>query len=367
MNNDQPTHAQFVYVICQNGAESVCKSELLDRYPQLRFAFSRPGLLTFKVVDKSTWPERLELVSTFARTYGYSMETINESSGAILLNRVVEQFRQMPGCRHIHVFQRDDFLPGDKNFEPGHSELAQQVSFELSNRLSSQPSELQDDHLILNGETNPGDRVLDIAIVEPDRWLIGWHVATTIPQRWPGGVPCIERRDDIISRAYYKMYEALLWAQLPLRQDDICVEIGSAPGGACQALIELGAQVIGIDPADMHPSLVDHPGLTHIKKRSKDVRKSELSDATWLMADMNVAPNYTLDAAEEIVTNQKVNILGMLLTLKIGDWKLAQTIPDLIQRVKRWGFRFVKTRQLAFNRREICLMALKNKATRRMG
>ena len=40
---------------------------------------------------------------------------------------------------------------------------------------------------------------------------------------------------------------------------------------------------------------------------------------------MNVAPRYTLDAVEAIVTHPEVNIRGLLLTLKLPDWDLART------------------------------------------
>lgn len=340
----------------------------MQRYAELRFAFSRPGFLTFKLTEPANWTDRFELTSTFARTYGLSLTNLHETDGDRMLQSVLAQLRGLNDCRHIHIFQRDLFLPGDKNFEPGQSELANVIGERLVERLGKTNDGKTGDkaHIHVNEIAEPNAHVLDIVIVEPDRWLIGHHRAATIVQRWPGGVPDLEMRDDIISRAYYKMLEALLWSQLPLNENDQCVEIGSAPGGACQALIELGAKVVAIDPADMHPSIAQHEQLVHLKKRSKDVRKSELSNAKWLFADMNVAPNYTLDAAEEIVTNQKTGIQGMLLTLKIGDWKMADTIGEMINRVKGWGYRYVKTRQLAFNRREICLMALKNKAVRRM-
>ena len=81
-----------------------------------------------------------------------------------------------------------------------------------------------------------------------------------------------------------------------------------------------------------------------------------------LFADLNVAPSYTLDTVEDIVTNQNVNkLVGMAITLKMSDFKLAEEIPAWIERVKSWGFQYVRTRQLAFNRKEICLVAARDK------
>ncbi len=45
---------------------------------------------------------------------------------------------------------------------------------------------------------------------------------------------------------------------------------------------------------------------------------------------MNVAPNFTLDAIEAIVIHPEVNIRGMLLTLKLPEWRLASAIPAFL-------------------------------------
>ncbi|MFN9753315.1 MAG: hypothetical protein ACK57U_18230, partial [Planctomycetota bacterium] len=103
------------------------------------------------------------------------------------------------------------------------------------------------------------------------------------------------------------------------------------------------------------------PNLTHLKKRGKHVRKAELAEARWLLVDVNVAPNYTLDTAEEIVTSAKTNIRGLILTMKLTDWSLAEHIEGYRQRVRNWGFKVIRTRQLAFNRHEFCLLALRNR------
>ena len=73
---------------------------------------------------------------------------------------------------------------------------------------------------------------------------------------------------------------------------------------------------------------------------------------------MNVAPNYTLDAVEAIVTHPQVNIRGMLLTLKLPQWSLAERVEDYLDRVRNWGYNLVRRRQLQHNRREICVAAL---------
>jgi 23S rRNA (cytidine2498-2'-O)-methyltransferase len=206
---------------------------------------------------------------------------------------------------------------------------------------------------------------LDCIIVEPDQWWAGVHRAASTPSRWPGGVAPVEAPPGRISRAYLKMAEALAWSRLPVAAGDRCVEIGSAPGGACQALLDWGLHVTGIDPADMDPSLLQHPHFTHVKKRAADMKRREFRGVKWLMADSNVAPNHTLDTVEAIVTHREIHIRGLLLTLKLLNWDLAQQIPDYLARVRSWGYHYVAARQLAYNKQEICVAAMPQRSTRR--
>ena len=76
----------------------------------------------------------------------------------------------------------------------------------------------------------------------------------------------------------------------------------------------------------------------------------------WLAADMNVAPDYTLDAVEAIVTHPDVHVEGMLLTLKLLDWGLAERVARLSGAIDSWGYPQVAARQLQHGRQEICVV-----------
>ena len=65
---------------------------------------------------------------------------------------------------------------------------------------------------------------------------------------------------DAVSRAWLKMEEAIaLVATADTAWRTRCAEIGSAPGGASQALLARGMEVIGIDPAEMAPAVLSTP------------------------------------------------------------------------------------------------------------
>jgi len=349
--------SDFIFATCQVGAEGALKRELARRRPAFRFAFSRPGFLTFKLPPDHRLKDDFNLRSVFARAYGLSLGKV---TGAAPEEMAAEAWRIAEGCgpQRIHVWPRDVRPAGDHGYEPGLTDESADVHRLL---LASCP---RPDALAANANqlvlpAEPGESVLDCVILAPDLWWIGRHRAKSVSSLYPGGMMPLELPPDAVSRAWLKMEEALRWSRLPMPPDARVAEIGSAPGGASQALLSRGFWVTGIDPAEMDPAVLKHPRFRHIRRRSTQVRRREFQKIRWLTADMNVAPAYTLDAVEGIVTHPRVNIRGLLLTLKLTHWELADQLPEHIERIRSWGFNIVRARQLQHNRREICVAALK--------
>jgi 23S rRNA (cytidine2498-2'-O)-methyltransferase len=303
-----------------------------------------------------------ELKSTLARAYGFSL---GRATGQRADELASEFWRTVAGrpAHHLHVWQRDARLPGDRGFEPNISPLASEVANTL---IQQRPNSVESSsRLAVNRRARAGQTILDCVIVEPNEWWFGYHVAGSTPSRYPGGVCLIDTRVEPISRAFWKMTEALNWSQLPAEKGDRWIEIGSAPGGSCQALLTRGLHVIGVDPADMDDSLLQHPHFKHLRMRAAEVKRRELRGVRWLSVDVNVAPNHTLDTVESLVSDARARIRGMLLTLKFPDWELAEQIPAFVDRVRSWGYRYVRARQLAFNRHEICVAGMRVRSMRR--
>ncbi|MEZ6124258.1 MAG: SAM-dependent methyltransferase [Planctomycetaceae bacterium] len=199
-----------------------------------------------------------------------------------------------------------------------------------------------------------------MVIVEQNEWWLGWHNPKHRPC-WPGGAPPIELPPSAVSRAWLKMHEAVSWGCVPIQKGDVVAEIGGAPGGAAQYLLTLGATVIAIDPAEMDPSLANEPRLIHVRRRARDVPKRDLKNVRWLTIDINMPPSYTLEVVRDYVTERRLPLQGLIVTLKLADWKLAEQTDAYCQMLKHLGFAFVDARQLAFNRQEMCLVALKKR------
>ena len=115
----------------------------------------------------------------------------------------------------------------------------------------------------------------------------------------------------------------------------------------------------------MHDTLMTIPNLTHVLKKASEMKRSYFSSVKWLMSDSNVAPNYTLDGVEDIVNNNRTNIRGRLLTLKMIKWEMAAELPSYLDRIRSWGYQYVRARQLAFNRQEVCVAVQRSRSKRR--
>ena len=233
---------RFLFAACQPGSEAALKGDVARRDPTLRFAFSRPGFVTFRIADDAADDSPPTLRSAFARTWGYSLGKVVGADASSLARDVwslvatAREREGVPQFKHLHVWQRESALPGDEGFDPKAATPAQEAGALL---LAQQPKAAKS--LTLNAEAQAGDAVLDCVLVEPNEWWIGWHRAESPETRWPGGVPLLNAPPNMISRAYLKIEEALRWSELPIRSGDRCIEIGSAPA-SCAGVVAVGSK-----------------------------------------------------------------------------------------------------------------------------
>ena len=342
---------QFLFITCQVGAEGTVKRELARRWPAFRFAYSRPGFLTFKLPPGHGLAEDFDLESVFARAYGFSLGRVNDKT----LAEQVEAVWRLAGDEKfgaLHVWPRDRYAVGDHSFEPSLVDDSRRVEAALRAAARTPLPEAV-------WPTPSTQRVLDVVLIDLNEWFVGYHTTRSGASRWPGGLGDLKLPEDAVSRAYLKMEEGLRWSQLPIRIGDLVVEIGCAPGGSCQALLRRGLRVVGVDPAEVDERVTSDKNFAHWRMRGSEVKRREFVGVRWLTADMNVTPQYTLDTVEAIVTHPEVDIRGLLLTLKLSNWELADELPGFLSRIRSWGYEQVRARQLQHNRHEVCVAGLK--------
>jgi 23S rRNA (cytidine2498-2'-O)-methyltransferase len=358
-----PISTPFLYISCQHGAESIIKQQWSELGAPFRIAYSSKGLLTFKgAMSLPVWSKTLP-EAPLIRSRGWVLGKFEGEEASHLIDEVFSKSGDMD-WQIMHVWQRDESPVGWRGFEPGRSELAK----DIATRIQAKLNERADPRRVLaHGlSTDPqqgtppladSTRILEVILDTPNRWWLAAKSAQARYDRWPGGIPDLPWVEDVVSRAYYKIAEAFAWTGITIRPGERVVEIGSSPGGACQWLLEQGAKVTGVDPAEMDPRILEHPHFTHWQARSLQVKRRAFRPFRILVCDANVTPNYTLDTVESIVTYPTSNFRGLLLTMKLPEWQHAALIPEHVERIRSWGYEWVEARQLSHNRREVCLAA----------
>ena len=343
----------FSFFVCQHGAEPTIKAGLCEPRGPYRLAYSQNGFVTLKSpIASDVWSPDLP-GGPFVRARGHALKRFDGPDIAPQVARVLGEYGDL-NWTAMHVWQRDPFEVGWRGFEPDHSVSSREVATAFTVALQGRNDPRSAG---VNVDARVGERILDVVLVDREHWWVGTHPVVERADGWPGGTFSQPAPVDMVSRAYLKISEALAWSGLPVRAGDQAVEIGSSPGGACQRLLELGLQVTGIDPAEMAPQILAHPRFKHWRARSLEVKRRLFHPFRWLMCDANVAPEYTLDTVESIVTYPGNQFAGLLLTIKLSDWAQSRDLKQQLERVRGWGFSRVTARQLAHNRREFCLAA----------
>ena len=323
------------------------KRELGERRPDLRFAFARPGLTTFKVET-----ERADEApaSSFSRAWGRSLGRAADVAEVLTL---AEQLGPAP--LRLHVFERDPDVPADER-DP-------LIAGSRPRALEAELRAAAPRRFAAAAEAVVGDLVLDVITaaseVAAEPIFVGWHRHDRSHGPWPGGVPHVAIPPQAPSRAWAKIEEAIRWSTLVPRPGECAVEIGSAPGGATFALLERGLEVHGVDPGAMAPQVLAYRGRSgnryvHHACPAAQLDKRVLPAAFhWLACDVNLAPMVALKYIERFVTLAHGHLRGAFLTLKLNDDGVFEALPRLLDRIARLGAREVRTVQLPSHRSEI--------------
>jgi 23S rRNA (cytidine2498-2'-O)-methyltransferase len=99
-----------------------------------------------------------------------------------------------------------------------------------------------------------------------------------------------EDREGPPSRAYRKLWEALMLAGAMPGEGDTCVDAGASPGGWTWALAGLGAEVIAIDRADLEPRIAALPKVRVLRHDAFTLKPRELGAVDWLLSDVICYP-----------------------------------------------------------------------------
>lgn len=160
---------------------------------------------------------------------------------------------------------------------------------------------------------------------------------------------------DCPSRAYFKIAEATEAFCLPFSEGVRVLELGSAPGGASQFLLEQGCEVIGVDPAVMDSRILAHPKFKHMKKPFESLGPQFFREPVdWIVSDINLPPTVVVKEVMRLLTFLKPH--GLLLTLKINQDKHLHNLNKTTHEIEKAGFE-TSIKYLPSHRKEVVLRA----------
>jgi 23S rRNA (cytidine2498-2'-O)-methyltransferase len=207
--------------------------------------------------------------------------------------------------------------------------------------------------------------ILDVIVGETDAEpiFLGMHEHHAGAHTIPGGLPRISLPEQVPSRAWLKLEQALTWRgweSLDLR-GETALDLGCAPGGATFALLQRGMNVLGIDTGEMDPRVLDLAiaqgvRFDHWRTAAGRLNLTVLpQEPALLLCDINLAPPEVLPVIERI--QAAVQARRLILTIKLNTPALEDRAHEFIEAVRRFAPAPVFATQLAANRREICICA----------
>ncbi len=312
-----------------------------ELHSQLKFAYSRPGFLTFK--SEKEIPPDFELNSIFAHSYGITLFKFKWTEWDQIHEKIMDS--------NVHVIEREQFAPDEfpKEFEYGKLKekfLLQNKNFIEKIKLDQAPTS---DALIY-----------DLIIVDENEIWLGAHIHSDFHRPFVGGRPNIALPAEAPSRAYLKLEEVVQLYSIKLSSNDTAIEIGSAPGGASFALLQRGLKVVGVDAAKMDPVVMKNQNFFHIQKAMADVKSSELpKQVQWILIDINQKPEIAIQSLQSLIQKYENSLKGIFLTLKLNDWKNMLEIKKIQNKLFKFGFEQVCVAHLISNKKEVSLCALK--------
>ncbi|MGV3489644.1 MAG: SAM-dependent methyltransferase [Tuberibacillus sp.] len=204
--------------------------------------------------------------------------------------------------------------------------------------------------------TDP-EQVISIAITEEDVFL-GISSVTDNISSWAGGKHRLAHEKGQISRAEFKLIEAIKVFGLILPKKGLALDLGAAPGGWTRVLLNHHLQVIAVDPAKLDKSIKKHPKVKHYRETAQKFFHRNLS------AKFDVIVNDM-----KMDTHDSVNLINLaydrlkkggfvVLTLKLpksgAEKKIVQAIEQLENKYAIEGIK-----QLFHNRSEVTVILKK--------
>ncbi len=129
-----------------------------------------------------------------------------------------------------------------------------------------------------------------------------------------GEIEFVEDRRAPPSRAYLKLWDLFTVTGSQPRKGEVCLDLGSSPGGWTWVLASLGAKVVSVDKAPLEPRIARMPGVRFEQRSAFSIDPTAHPPVDWLFSDVICYPERLFDYVERWRTAGKAK--HIVCTLK---------------------------------------------------
>lgn len=168
---------------------------------------------------------------------------------------------------------------------------------------------------------------------------------------WAGGKRRFAREREQVSRAEFKLLEALEVFEVPLPERGVALDLGAAPGGWTRVLRQKGQYVTAVDPGRLHPRLEEDGNVRHLQMTAESYLESEPDQFDLILNDMRLDAR---DSARLMVAYAPA-LYGhgrAIMTLKLPE-DGRETVIDHAFTILDGAYERLGARHLFHNRSEI--------------
>lgn len=180
---------------------------------------------------------------------------------------------------------------------------------------------------------------------------VGFSLAVHNLSGWAGGMRRFARDEGQISRAEFKLLEALELFQIKLPSRGVALDLGASPGGWTRVLRQHDQYVTAVDPGSLDPRLAQDRGIRHKVMTAEQYLADEPDRFDLIVNDMRMDAR---DSARLMVTyaKQLYRHGSVIMTLKLPE-EHREPIIEHAFAILREAYTVAGARQLFHNRSEL--------------
>jgi 23S rRNA (cytidine2498-2'-O)-methyltransferase len=145
------------------------------------------------------------------------------------------------------------------------------------------------------GEPAPTAPLGSWTLLDAETMLASPQCSSPFPN---GEARFVEDRAAPPSRAYLKLWEVFTLLGVQPSPGELCLDLGSSPGGWSWVLHGLGARVVSVDKAPLDPRIAALPGIETRRESAFSLSPDALGAVDWLFSDVVCYPERLLALVE---------------------------------------------------------------------